>query len=73
MLETRLELNCDHIVGPSLDLIISVLTPYLRAVATMPETVPPDERERSWHPVVLDEMARKDVELSEVEAACTCA
>jgi hypothetical protein len=35
--------------------------------------VPPDERERSWHPVVLDEMARKDVEMNEVEAACTCA
>src|SRR5690242_4593532 len=45
MLETRLELNCDHIVGPSLDLMISVLMPYLRAVATIPDTVPPDERD----------------------------
>jgi hypothetical protein len=45
MLETRLELNCDHIVGPSLDLMISVLMPYRRAVATIPDTVPPDDRD----------------------------
>ena len=35
--------------------------------------VPRDKRERSWHPVVLDEMARKDVEMAEVEPVFTCA
>jgi hypothetical protein len=35
--------------------------------------VPDDQREMSWHPVVLDEMARKDLEAVEVEAVCTCA
>ena len=33
--------------------------------------VPHGQRELSWHPVILDEMGRKDVELAEVEAACT--
>jgi hypothetical protein len=32
-----------------------------------------ERRELSWHPVVLDEMARKDDEMSEVEAVLTCA
>lgn len=27
--------------------------------------VPPEKRCRSWHPIVLDEMAQKDVELEE--------
>jgi hypothetical protein len=40
--------------------------------------VPSAERKLSWHPVVLDEMARKDgdmqvVTIQEVEAVCTCA
>jgi hypothetical protein len=35
--------------------------------------VPRDRREASWHPVILDEMGRKDDETSEVEAVCTCA
>ena len=35
--------------------------------------VPRDRRESSWHPVILDEMGRKDLETSEVEAVCTCA
>jgi hypothetical protein len=35
--------------------------------------VPRDRRELSWHPVILDEMARKDDEMCEVEAVCTCA
>jgi hypothetical protein len=36
--------------------------------------VPQQERElSSWHPVILDEMARKDREMSEAEAVCTCA
>src|ERR1700745_3321335 len=43
--ETRVGLNCDHMVGPSLDLIITVLTPYFRAVAMIPDSVPPDERD----------------------------
>jgi hypothetical protein len=29
--------------------------------------VPEDERKASWHPVVLDEMGKKDLELSEAE------
>jgi hypothetical protein len=32
-----------------------------------------DRRELSWHPVILDEMSRKEDELVEVEAVCTCA
>jgi hypothetical protein len=36
--------------------------------------VPRDRRESSWHPVILDEMGRKDHEQSEVEAVVfTCA
>jgi len=35
--------------------------------------VPLGGRERSWHPVILDEMTRKDVELTETEAICICA
>jgi hypothetical protein len=35
--------------------------------------VPRPEREMSWHPVVLDEMDRKEREQSEVESVCTCA
>jgi hypothetical protein len=35
--------------------------------------VPRDRRESTWHPVVLDEMGRKDHEQSEVEAVFTCA
>ncbi len=35
--------------------------------------VPRDRRELSWHPVILDEMARKDDEMCEVEAVVTCA
>jgi hypothetical protein len=35
--------------------------------------VPRPEREMSWHPVVLDEMDRKEREQSEVEPVCTCA
>jgi hypothetical protein len=29
--------------------------------------VPRDRRERSWHPVVLDEMRRKDLEREEAQ------
>jgi hypothetical protein len=35
--------------------------------------VPRGSRELSWHPVVHDEMDRKDLENEEVEAICTCA
>jgi hypothetical protein len=35
--------------------------------------VPRDRRESSWHPVVLDEMDRKDLEQCEVEAVSICA
>jgi hypothetical protein len=35
--------------------------------------VPPSRRELSWHPVILEEMDRKDVEMTEAEAVCTCA
>ena len=35
--------------------------------------VPRDRRESSWHPVVLDEMDRKDLEQYEVEAVSICA
>jgi hypothetical protein len=32
-----------------------------------------NEREMSWHPVILDEMNRKERESAEVESVCTCA
>jgi hypothetical protein len=35
--------------------------------------VPRNQREMSWHPVILDEMDRKDHEMAEVEPVCTCA
>jgi hypothetical protein len=35
--------------------------------------VPRHLRELSWHPVILDEMDKKDNEFSEVEPVCTCA
>jgi hypothetical protein len=35
--------------------------------------VPPSERQLSWHPVILDEMNRKDVEVGSTEAVVTCA
>jgi hypothetical protein len=35
--------------------------------------VPRERRERSWHPVVLEEMDRKELESKEVELASTCA
>ncbi len=35
--------------------------------------VPRNQREMSWHAVILDEMDRKDREMSEVEPVCTCA
>lgn len=36
--------------------------------------VPASERQLSWHPVVLDEMHRKDAELTpDVTTVCTCA
>ena len=31
------------------------------------------QREMSWHPVVLDEMDRKEIEMVETEPVCTCA
>jgi hypothetical protein len=33
--------------------------------------VPPEERDSSWHPVVLDEMDRKDLEACEPAIAAT--
>lgn len=33
--------------------------------------VPRHQRERSWHPVIRDEMDRKDEEMTEVEPVCT--
>lgn len=33
--------------------------------------VPRPQRQLSWHPVVLEEMDRKDVEQAEVEPVCT--
>jgi hypothetical protein len=33
--------------------------------------VPPEERDSAWHPVVLDEMDRKDVEVGEPAIAAT--
>lgn len=35
--------------------------------------VPRNQREMSWHPVILDEMDRKDNEVAEVAPVCTCA
>jgi hypothetical protein len=35
--------------------------------------VPPGRRELSWHPVILDEMSRKEVEMTEVESLSICA
>ena len=35
--------------------------------------VPRPQRQLSWHPIVLDEMARKDEEVSRVETVLTCA
>lgn len=35
--------------------------------------VPRGQRERSWHPVILDEMDRKELEMTEAEIVCTCA
>ena len=35
--------------------------------------VPQERRESNWHPVILDEMSRKDLETCEVEAVFTCA
>ena len=35
--------------------------------------VPRSERQLSWHPVILDEMNRKDVEVGATEAVVTCA
>jgi hypothetical protein len=34
---------------------------------------PRNQRKLSWHPVILDEMDRKDREMAEVEPVCTCA
>jgi hypothetical protein len=35
--------------------------------------VPRNQREISWHPVILDEMDRKDGDLAEIEPVFTCA
>jgi hypothetical protein len=35
--------------------------------------VPPSQRQLTWHSVILDEMARKDVEMAEAEIVVTCA
>ena len=35
--------------------------------------VPEQQRQLTWHPVILDEMDRKDVEMAEAEPVCTCA
>jgi len=35
--------------------------------------VPPSQRQLTWHPVILDEMDRKDVEMAEADAVVTCA
>jgi hypothetical protein len=35
--------------------------------------VPCSQRELSWHPVILDEMTRRDIEVTEAEAVVTCA
>jgi hypothetical protein len=33
--------------------------------------VPPEQRDSSWHPIVLDEMDKKDVEVTEPAIAPT--
>ncbi len=35
--------------------------------------VPCGQRELSWHPVILDEMNRRDSEVTEAETVVTCA
>lgn len=35
--------------------------------------VPTDRREHSWHPLVLDEMSRKDLEREEAQTVFICA
>lgn len=35
--------------------------------------VPRNQRQMSWHAVILDEMDRKDREMAEVEPVFTCA
>ena len=35
--------------------------------------VQPSQRQLYWHPVILDEMDRKDDEVADVEAVVTCA
>lgn len=35
--------------------------------------VPSDRRENSWHPVILEEMRRKDLEREEAQTGFTCA
>jgi hypothetical protein len=35
--------------------------------------VPRGQRQLSWHPVILDEMARKDYDMAEAEVVVTCA
>ena len=35
--------------------------------------VPRQQRQMSWHPVIIDEMARRDDEVSDVETVLTCA
>jgi hypothetical protein len=32
--------------------------------------VPVEERETSWHPVILDEMSKKDLEAEELTVTC---
>jgi len=35
--------------------------------------VPPGQRDVAWHPVILDEMDRKDLEMNEADVVATCA
>lgn len=35
--------------------------------------VPSERRQINWHPVILDEMQRKDSESEEALTVCTCA
>lgn len=35
--------------------------------------VPRGQRDLDWHPIVLEEMDRKDVEMTEPEVVATCA
>jgi hypothetical protein len=35
--------------------------------------VPRGQRDLTWHPVILDEMDRKDLEMSEADIVATCA